>query len=251
MKFLFILLILIIFAAPLPAQAANELEIKHSEAEVHNNLSLGAINKKLLEAFTAEKTLKDRRQALIGQNTALTAQFSQINKVPAASAEEFQQRMQGYKSKLDETSAELAAVNGQIPAAEQQTARLREQLNLAVWEARISNTDYPVFSAAGWDWTEDKNGKGLQKLPVLRNKEGKKFLFEAPQNLTAFSSPNCSFWLNDGDVLALWEPEVVEAKPPELAHIKITSLGQIYQIGKPNPPPGCPFGKIIDPAAAK
>jgi hypothetical protein len=243
-----LLLVLFLIAAPAFAGAAT-LQLNKSQSEAENAPALAELKAKTEKAEADAKTLKQQRQDLVNRNAAMTGEYTQLTRGTTDPAE-LQKTMKEFQEKLKQVNADLADNNSKIPPAEKEAAALRQQFKLATWEERVGDKDYGVFIVAGgMDWLENPKTNKLEKRMVVNDRNGKKYLFDAPQDLRKSVSPQCGVWLKDGEVFAVWSsaPEAADAKATPV--VKPTSLGQVYFLERGELPKECPFGKIADKQA--
>jgi hypothetical protein len=249
-----LLLVLFLIAAPAFAEAAT-LQLKKSQAEAEAVPPVAELKAKTEKAEADARALKQQHQDLVEQNTAMTGQYTQISRNTTNPAD-IHKNIQQFQEKLKNVNTQLADVKSQVSPAEKNAAALRQKLKLATWEERVNDKDYGVFIAGGADWLENPKTKKLEKRMVLRDREGKKYIFDTPQDMKKSPAPGCSVWLNDGEIIAVWNsaPTPTEEKPADdkaIPVVKPSSLGQIYFLERGDLPKECPYGKIAQIPAEK
>jgi hypothetical protein len=245
-----LLLALFLIAMPALASAAS-LQLKLTQSEAESAPSLTELKTKTQKAEEDARALKQQRQDLVGQNTAMTGQYTQITRGTTDPAE-LQKTMKEFQEKMKKVSTDLADINSKIPTAEKEAIKLRQQLKLATWEERIGDKDYGVYVVAGgMEWLENPRTKQLEKRMLIHDRNGKKYVFDAPQDLRKIASPQCGVWLKDEEVFAVWSAAPASEDGKTTPVIKPTSLGQIYFLERGDLPKECPFGKVADKEAEK
>ncbi|MBI3420150.1 MAG: hypothetical protein HY053_08465 [Proteobacteria bacterium] len=252
MKPLFFALLVLLACPALAQQPPSILQLKHTKEEAEADPSLAALRDKMEKTSAEEKSLKDREKELNQQNTALTEQYSKAAKDHMGSRDEQMAFIHNYQQQFDQMNAELHTLHTKIPAAAKAAESAQHDFSIAVWERRIDDKNYAVFTTAGTEWVPDKEDHThMNQWLILYDGTEKKYYLDTPQSLGLFTYNNCRMWVHPGELMALRNPLPSEEKNGGTPTLKIANYSQIFFPERGKLQSTCPFGQILEKQAVE